>query len=48
MRAQCQVSNWETDKVIRRAPCPVLAFRHPEHELVIPDDLDAVAHVTHG
>lgn len=32
------------DKVIRRAPCPVLAVRHPEHEFVVPDALQAVAH----
>jgi nucleotide-binding universal stress UspA family protein len=32
------------DKVIRRAPCPVLAVRHPEHEFVIPDALQTVAH----
>jgi nucleotide-binding universal stress UspA family protein len=31
------------DKVIRRAPCPVLAVRHPEHEFVVPDALQAVA-----
>ena len=33
------------DKVLRRAPCPVLAVRHPEHEFVIPDALEVVAHV---
>jgi nucleotide-binding universal stress UspA family protein len=27
------------DKVIRQAPCPVLAVRHPEHEFVGPDAL---------
>ena len=32
------------DKVIRRAPCPVLTVRHPEHEFVIPDALQVVAH----
>jgi nucleotide-binding universal stress UspA family protein len=32
------------DKVIRRAPCPVLTVRHPEHEFVIPDALQTVAH----
>jgi nucleotide-binding universal stress UspA family protein len=32
------------DKVIRRAPCPVLAVRHPEHEFVMPDALQPVAH----
>lgn len=26
------------DKVVRKAPCPVLTVRHPEHEFVIPDD----------
>ncbi|HZY86563.1 MAG TPA: universal stress protein [Gemmataceae bacterium] len=25
-----------TDKVVRRAPCPVLTVRHPEHEFVHP------------
>lgn len=30
------------DKVIRRAPCPVLAVRSPEHEFVTPDALLAV------
>ena len=34
------------DKVIRRAPCPVLAVRHPEHEFLIPDALQVVAHKT--
>ena len=24
------------DKVVRRAPCPVLTVRHPEHEFVHP------------
>lgn len=33
------------DKVIRRAPCPVLAVRHPEHEFVTPDALQALPHV---
>ena len=32
------------DKVIRQAPCPVLAVRHPEHEFVVPDALQTVAH----
>jgi nucleotide-binding universal stress UspA family protein len=32
------------DKVIRRAPCPVLAVRHPEHEFVVPDALQVVEH----
>jgi nucleotide-binding universal stress UspA family protein len=25
-----------TEKVVRRAPCPVLTIRHPEHEFVMP------------
>ncbi len=25
-----------TDKVVRKAPCPVLTVRHPEHEFVTP------------
>ena len=25
------------EKVVRRAPCPVLTVRHPEHEFVLPD-----------
>ena len=33
------------DKVIRRAPCPVLAVRHPEREFVFPDVVQA-AHAT--
>lgn len=32
------------DKIIRQAPCPVLVVRHPEHEFVIPDALQVVAH----
>ncbi len=32
------------DKVIRRAPCPVLAVRHPEHEFIVPDALQVVEH----
>jgi nucleotide-binding universal stress UspA family protein len=32
------------DKVIRRAPCPVLAVRSPEHEFVLPDALQVVTH----
>jgi nucleotide-binding universal stress UspA family protein len=32
------------DKVIRRAPCPVLAVRHPEREFVAPDALQTVTH----
>jgi nucleotide-binding universal stress UspA family protein len=26
------------DHVVRRAPCPVLTVRHPEHEFVMPDE----------
>jgi nucleotide-binding universal stress UspA family protein len=25
-----------TEKVVRKAPCPVLTIRHPEHEFVMP------------
>ena len=32
------------DKVIRRAPCPVLAVRHPEREFVTPDAVQPAAH----
>jgi nucleotide-binding universal stress UspA family protein len=31
------------DKVIRRAPCPVLTVRDSEHEFVMPDALQVVA-----
>jgi nucleotide-binding universal stress UspA family protein len=31
------------DKVVRTAPCPVLAVRNPEHEFVLPDALQTVA-----
>ena len=31
------------DKVIRRAPCPVLAVHHPEREFVIPDALQVMS-----
>jgi nucleotide-binding universal stress UspA family protein len=24
------------EKVVRKAPCPVLTVRHPEHEFVMP------------
>ena len=34
------------DKVIRQAPCPVLAVHHPEHEFVGPDALQVVNQVT--
>jgi nucleotide-binding universal stress UspA family protein len=33
------------EKVVRRAPCPVLTVRHPEHEFVQPDALERIAHV---
>jgi nucleotide-binding universal stress UspA family protein len=32
------------EKVVRHAPCPVLTVRHPEHEFVLPDALQTVAH----
>ena len=32
------------EKVVRYAPCPVLTVRHPEHEFVLPDALQTVAH----
>jgi len=32
------------DKVLRRAPCPVLAVRHPEREFVTPDGEEATRH----
>ena len=30
------------EKVVRIAPCPVLTVRHPEHEFIQPDALEAV------
>jgi nucleotide-binding universal stress UspA family protein len=30
------------EKVVRLAPCPVLTVRHPEHEFIAPDALQAV------
>ena len=30
------------EKVVRIAPCPVLTVRHPEHEFIAPDALQAV------
>ena len=33
------------ERVVRRAPCPVLTVRHPEHEFVHPDALQTVARV---
>ncbi len=32
------------ERVVRTAPCPVLAVRQPEHEFVLPDALQRVAH----
>jgi hypothetical protein len=32
------------EKVVRRAPCPVLTVRHPEHEFIVPDAADTTAH----
>jgi nucleotide-binding universal stress UspA family protein len=29
------------DKVIRRAPCPVLTVHHPEHEFLVPEAVQA-------
>ena len=31
------------ERVVRTAPCPVLTVRHPEHEFIQPDALQAVA-----
>jgi nucleotide-binding universal stress UspA family protein len=31
-----------SERVVRTAPCPVLTVRHPEHEFVLPNALDAV------
>ena len=31
------------EKVVRKAPCPVLTVRHPDHEFVMPEELDAPA-----
>ena len=31
------------ERVVRTAPCPVLTVRHPEHEFIAPDALQAVA-----
>jgi nucleotide-binding universal stress UspA family protein len=31
------------ERLVRRAACPVLTVRHPEHELVLPDALQSVA-----
>ena len=32
------------EKIVRSAPCPVLTVRHPEHEFLRPDALEAVKH----
>ena len=32
------------ERVVRMAPCPVLAVRNPEHEFILPDALVAVSH----
>jgi len=32
------------ERVVRAAPCPVLAVQNPEHEFVLPDALVAVTH----
>ncbi|MEO8480851.1 MAG: universal stress protein [Acidobacteriota bacterium] len=32
------------ERVVRTAPCPVLTVRHPEHEFVLPDALQTIAH----
>jgi nucleotide-binding universal stress UspA family protein len=31
------------EKVVRTSPCPVLTVRHPEHEFVVSDAIEAVA-----
>ena len=31
------------ERVVRRAPCPVLTVRHPEHEFIHPDALQTIA-----
>ena len=31
------------ERVVRTAPCPVLTVRHPEHEFIAPDAMQAVA-----
>jgi nucleotide-binding universal stress UspA family protein len=31
------------ERVVRTAPCPVLTVRHPEHDFVVPDTLQAIA-----
>jgi hypothetical protein len=32
------------ERVVRAAPCPVVTVRNPEHEFVLPDALQVVAH----
>ena len=32
------------EKIVRLAPCPVLTLKQPEHEFVLPDALQTVAH----
>lgn len=32
------------ERVVRIAPCPVLTVRHPEHDFVLPDTLETIAH----
>ncbi len=32
-----------TENMIRQAPCPVLAVRHPEHEFILPDETPGAA-----
>jgi nucleotide-binding universal stress UspA family protein len=34
------------EKVVRRAPCPVLTIHHPEHEFVLPDGMAESARPT--
>ena len=35
------------EKVVRIAPCPVLTVRHPEHEFIRPDAIEAAGAVKH-
>jgi nucleotide-binding universal stress UspA family protein len=35
------------EKVVRIAPCPVLTVRHPEHEFIQPDAIEAARAVKH-
>jgi nucleotide-binding universal stress UspA family protein len=32
------------ENVVRKAPCPVLTVRHPEHEFVMPEPIEAAGH----